>query len=121
MHELSVAEAIVSIACRHAGERRVTKVDVKVGHLRQVVPTALEFAFELVAHGTLVEGAEMELEVVPAEGRCRECGAESRLDGFPLACAKCGGLNIEVIAGEELLVDELELEEAFATSGGVAL
>ena len=110
----------MSIACRHAGDRQVTKVDVKVGHLRQVVPTALEFAFELVAHGTPVEGAELTLEVVPADGRCRDCGAESRLPGFPLACGACGGLSIDVIRGEELLVDELELEEVFATSGGVA-
>ena len=49
MHELSIAESIVRIADAHAAGRRVTKVEVKVGHLRQVVPSALEFAFELVA------------------------------------------------------------------------
>jgi hydrogenase nickel incorporation protein HypA/HybF len=111
MHELSIAEALVGIASRHAEGRRITAVEVKVGHLRQVVPSALEFAFELVAEGTEVEGARLELEVVPARGRCRACGAESVLDGFPLACGPCGGFDVEVIAGEELLVDALELEE----------
>ena len=121
MHELSIAESVVRVASRHARGRRVTKVTVKVGHLRQVVPTALEFAFELVAHGTAVEGAELELEVVPAAGTCRDCGTEGELDGFPLQCAACGGLSIEPIRGEELLVDSLELEDekqkAFATRG----
>ena len=49
MHELAIAESIVQIASRHAKGRRVTKVQLKVGHLRQVVPSALAFSFELVA------------------------------------------------------------------------
>ncbi len=111
MHELSIASSLVEIAARHAGGRRVAAVEVKVGHLRQVVPAALEFAFELVAEGTPVEGARLELEQVPARGRCRGCGAETVMDGFPLACGRCGGLDVEVVAGEELQVSALEVEE----------
>ena len=118
MHELSIAEAIVRIAAAHAGERRVWKVELKVGHLRQVVPTALEFAFELVALGTPVEGAELEIEVVPAAGLCRGCGTESALDAFPFRCSHCGALDLDVTRGEELLVEALELEEALTTTGG---
>ncbi|MDP8949085.1 MAG: hydrogenase maturation nickel metallochaperone HypA [Actinomycetota bacterium] len=40
MHELAIAESIVGISGRHANGRRVTKVYLKVGHLRQVVPSA---------------------------------------------------------------------------------
>jgi hydrogenase nickel incorporation protein HypA/HybF len=119
MHELSIAGSVVRIACAHAGERRVTKVWLKVGHLRQVVPSSLEFAFGLVAEGTVAEGAELEMEVVPAAGRCRACGAESPLPGFPLRCARCGGFDMEVVRGEELLVDSLELEETVTTIGGM--
>jgi len=111
----------VSIACRHAGDRQVTKVDVKVGHLRQVVPTALEFAFELVAHGTPVEGAELELEAVPAAGLCRTCGEGTPLPELPLLCRRCGSFDVEVTQGEELLVDSLELENEMATSGEVSV
>jgi hydrogenase nickel incorporation protein HypA/HybF len=118
VHELSIADRIVSIAAAHAAGRRVWKVEVKVGHLRQVVPSALEFAFELVAQGTPVEGAELEIETVPAAGICRDCGAESSLSAFPLSCSRCGGLDLEVTSGEELLVEALELEEALTTTGG---
>ena len=110
MHELSIAQAMVAIADRHAAGHRVVSVDVKVGHLRQVVPSALGFAFELVAEGTSVEGAELHIEEVPAAGVCRSCGTESRLPGFPMTCEQCGGMDLEVIRGEELLVDSLELE-----------
>ena len=111
MHELAIAESVVEIAGRQANGRRVTKVHVKVGHLRQVVPSALAFGFELVAQGTPVEGAELEMEEVPASGRCRECGAQSQLESFPLQCRTCGGFDLEILRGEELLVEFLELEQ----------
>jgi hydrogenase nickel incorporation protein HypA/HybF len=111
VHELAIADCIVDIASRHARGRRVTKVEVRVGHLRQVVPDALSFAFELVAQGTAVEGAELALEEVPATVRCNTCAAKSVLTAFPACCPSCGSLDVKVAGGEELLVDSLELEE----------
>jgi hydrogenase nickel incorporation protein HypA/HybF len=110
MHELAIAESIVAIGERHAAGRRATRVEVHVGYLRQVVPTALEFAFELVAQGTVLEGAELAIVQVPVAGRCRSCGAESRPEGFPLTCRACGGWDVAVTAGEELRVESLDLE-----------
>jgi hydrogenase nickel incorporation protein HypA/HybF len=111
VHELAIAEAVVSIAEEHARGRRVVGVDVRVGHLRQVVPSALGFSFELVAEGTVVEGAELRIVDVPVRVECRGCGAESDAPAFPLVCASCGGLDVDVIAGDELLVESLELED----------
>jgi hydrogenase nickel incorporation protein HypA/HybF len=111
MHELSLADAVVRIACAHAGERRIETIELKVGHLRQVVPDALAFAFTLVSEGTVAEGAQLVMEEVPAAGVCRACGAESEFDGFPLACHGCGSLDVELLRGEELLVDALTMME----------
>jgi len=112
MHELSIADAVLQIALTHAQDRRIEAIEIKVGHLRQVVPDALEFAFALVAEGTEAAGAELILEEVPAAGVCRMCGSESELPGFPLACEACGSLDVELIRGEELLVDALTMEGA---------
>lgn len=111
MHELSIAESVVRIASKHADGRRVAAVHIRVGHLRQVVPSALEFAFELLIGGTPLEGAKLEIEAVPAAGTCRKCGAAGEVGPFPLSCPRCGGLDLDLTAGEELLVEELELEE----------
>jgi hydrogenase nickel incorporation protein HypA/HybF len=118
MHELSIAESVVRIATEHADGRRIHRVDLRVGHLRQVVPSALEFAFELVAQGTPAEGAELAIEHVRAEGVCRSCGTRTVMTAFPLQCSRCGDLDLEVVAGEELEVDSLELDETLTTTGG---
>jgi hydrogenase nickel incorporation protein HypA/HybF len=118
MHELSIADAIVRIATGRAGERRVTRVEIKVGHLRQVVPDALEFAFGLVAEGTVAEGAELALAEIPVRVACTACATESPQTQFPLACPRCGSLDVDVVAGEELQVESLELEdEPIAVAG----
>jgi hydrogenase nickel incorporation protein HypA/HybF len=121
MHELAIADSVVRIGCAHAAGRKVRTVELKVGHLRQVVPSALEFAFALVAEGTELEGSELRMEVVPAGGRCRACGFDGPLPQFPLQCQSCGGFDVEVLRGEELLVDALEIEdEALIGNGGMA-
>jgi hydrogenase nickel incorporation protein HypA/HybF len=111
LHELAIADSVVQIASRHADGRQVTKVYLKVGDLRQVVPSALAFSFELVAQGTSVESAELEMEEIPVKGKCRECGVENQLTEFPLQCAACGSFDLEILQGEELYVESLELEE----------
>ena len=119
MHELSIADAVVQIVRRHAAGRRVTRVELRVGHLRQVVPDALDFAFELVTQGTEAEGAELVIEQVPATVRCRICTDESELRQFPALCAACGALDVDVTGGDDLQVESLELEdEEYARSGG---
>src|SRR5262245_48354854 len=84
---------------------------MRVGRLRQVTPPALAFSIELLSKGTILEGAELAIEEVPAEVRCRGCDRQSALDEFPAACRTCGSLDVEVVRGEELRVDALELDD----------
>ncbi|MEA2314544.1 MAG: hydrogenase nickel incorporation protein HypA/HybF [Solirubrobacteraceae bacterium] len=114
MHELSIAESIAEVAARHAAGRRVVSVEVRVGHLRQVVPDSLEFAFLLVTDGGALEGAELHIRHIPAAGRCRACSWAGEMEGFPLRCACCECLDVELTSGEELLVDALVLEDETA-------
>ena len=91
MHELSIADAVVTIASRHAAGRKVTRVDLKVGHLRQVVPDSLTFAFELVSAGTELEGRG-----ACDRGGAGRCGVAAharprrRWRSSPLHCGRAG-------------------------------
>jgi hydrogenase nickel incorporation protein HypA/HybF len=109
MHELSVASAVVDTVLRHADDRRVLVVTLKVGQMRQVIPDSLAFYFDIVTRDTLVEGARLEQVVVPARMRCGACAHEWEPE-LMFRCPECSGTG-EVIAGDELEVDSIEVEE----------
>jgi len=109
MHELSIAGAVVDTALRHAEDRRVLLVTLRVGQLRQVIPDSLAFYFEIVSRDTLVEGARLEQVVVPVRMRCEDCAHEWEPEQR-FRCPQCEGVG-EVLAGDELEVDSIEVEE----------
>jgi hydrogenase nickel incorporation protein HypA/HybF len=112
MHELSVSSAIVDTVVRHAAGRRVTAVHVRLGRLRQVVPSSLAFYFALVSRDTVCEDARLEQEVVAARLRCDGCGHVWEIDMPFFRCPSCGATEVTVEAGEELEVESIEVEEA---------
>jgi len=124
VHELSVSQAIIDTAIRHAEGRKVSRVNLRLGALRQVVPDSLSFYFEIVGRDTVCDGAELELELVDALLRCGSCANEwdpaprPTLDGplIPMfRCPECGAAGAETIAGDELQVESIEVEEKAET------
>lgn len=134
MHELSISRAIVNAALRHAGGRRVTAVDVRVGGLRQVVPDSLRFYFGIVARDTDAQGAELRLQVVGSRLRCPACWREWDPAPPPLAthgeswagvpvvptfrCPTCGEAG-EVLMGGELQVESIDVVDEQVVQGAV--
>lgn len=112
MHELSIGSAVVDTAVRHAEGRRVTAVWVRVGRLRQVVPEALSFYFGVISRGTLCEGARLEQSGVRAWLRCRACAREWEVEVPAFRCPACDGAAVDVLSGEELEVESIEVEVA---------
>ena len=111
MHEFSIASAVVDTAVRHAGGRRVTVVSVRCGRLRQVVPASLAFAFGVLSRDTLCDGAVLEQEIVPARLRCADCAREWEIDLPAFRCPTCGTGAVDVVSGEELEVDTIEVAQ----------
>jgi hydrogenase nickel incorporation protein HypA/HybF len=119
MHEFAIASAIVATAVRHADGRPVAVVTVRCGRLRQVVPASLAFAFGVLSRETLCDGAVLEQEVVPARLRCDACARDWEIELPIFRCPTCGTAAVEVVAGEELEVESIEIgqdEEAPCTA-----
>ncbi len=110
MHELSIANAIVDAAGRHAEGRRVSVVGIRVGHLRQVVPSSLRFYWKAATAGTVCERARLELEEVAAELACADCGERWEPELPVFRCPACGSRTVELAAGDELTVEYIEVE-----------
>lgn len=115
MHELGITRNIVAIVAEHAGSQKVTRVMLDVGRLSGVMSQAIRFSFDVVAQGTPLEGARLEIRDIEGRGRCRTCGAEFATPELYTPCA-CGGRNIERIAGEELKIREFEFEACHAAA-----
>ncbi|MFG2695251.1 hydrogenase maturation nickel metallochaperone HypA [Kitasatospora sp. NPDC048407] len=121
MHEMSIAAAVVEqvdAAAREHGMEAVVLVRLQVGELAGVVPSALEFCFELACAGTLLEGAVLETETVPARARCLGCETEWSV-GMPpdLGCPNCDGSGVDLLAGRELQIIGVERAERPAGAG----
>lgn len=113
MHEMSlmsgVFEVIESTLTQHAVEK-VTQVKLKVGKLTNAEPNALALAFEAYAKGTVCEGAELLVETVPVRARCKGCGEEFPVQELLFFCPSCKNPGLEIIQGEELMLESLEVE-----------
>ena len=92
------------------GQGRVLTVYLRVGKMSSAVPDHLRFFFGLLTEGTPLEGATLDIEMVPVRCRCGDCGIEFENDNANLACAGCASGRLEVITGRELLIESVEVE-----------
>jgi hydrogenase nickel incorporation protein HypA/HybF len=111
VHELSLSSAVVATAVKHARGRRVKVVNLRVGGLRQVVPSSLEFYFEFVARDTACEGAKLNQELIESRLGCGPCDTSWEMDLPAFRCPSCGGSEVTVLSGNEFEVESIEIEE----------
>jgi len=108
VHEMAITQSVVEQICERMGDASVRRVCLEIGTLSGVVPDAVRFCFDLVAEGTTLEGASLEIVHTMGKARCRDCGAEFALADLLMLCA-CGSANRELLAGEELKIREVEV------------
>lgn len=108
MHELSIAASVVDAAAERAAGRHVVRVRLQVGRLSGVMPSALRSSFDIVAEGTPVEGATLEIDETPGRGFCRVCATDLLLSDLVLLC-DCGSADVQLVAGTELLISSMEV------------
>ena len=111
MHELGITRNIVAIVEEAAKGRRVKRVTLDMGAHCGVVPDAVAFCFDIVARGTLLDGARLDIRRIKGRGQCRTCGAIFDTKTLHQPC-RCGSHAIERLTGEELKIREMEIEEA---------
>lgn len=108
MHELSITRNVVAICAEHAMGAKVTRVTLEIGKLSAVMPESVRFCFDICAQGTTVEGAELQIIETSGRAQCRDCGDELMLSELFGRCT-CGSVNLQLIAGEELKIKEMEV------------
>ncbi len=110
MHELGITQNIVSIVVEHSQGKKVQRVLLEIGKLSAIMPDAVKFCFDICSQGTVLEKAKLEIIETPGLAICRQCGAEIPLEK-PFEKCNCGSTQLHLIAGEELKIKEIEVEE----------
>lgn len=111
MHEMAITQSVVDICLEHSNGQRVLSVTMEIGVLSGVVPEAVEFCFSACSHGTVLEGARLDIVTIDGVGKCCACGNEFPRKSLFDPCPVCGHYGIEQLAGEELRVRDLEIAD----------
>ena len=111
MHEVSIMTEALRMAmdaAKSAGATRVLKLRLRIGTLSGVVPESMQFAFDVVCHDTMAQGATLEIETVPAACWCAACQAEFECENFFNECPRCHDVSGELRRGRELEIADVE-------------
>lgn len=112
MHETDLVMEIVNLAREQMllhDATRVVQVGLKIGELSCVAPEALTFAFSEVIKGTELENAVLTINHICATARCPQHGIVQLELAKGLVCPVCQTLIPDIVTGEELELDTLEL------------
>ena len=111
MHEYSLIQALVDRVAQEArqhGAGSVHSLSVRIGEMAGVDVELFTTAYTTFRERTICEHAALHVDVVPASWACRTCNAAIER-GRPLQCPECGG-PAHLVAGDEIMLDRIELE-----------
>jgi hydrogenase nickel incorporation protein HypA/HybF len=105
-----IVDAVFSALAGHP-EGRPTRIKVRVGETYHLEPDSVRVHYASLSRGTRLEGAVLELKETPMLLRCRRCrGAARAEDHHILVCFFCGSSEVDVLSGNEIVVEEIEME-----------
>lgn len=113
MHELSVTESVLQIACNHAEKAHataVTDIYLVIGRLSSIVDESVQFYWDFISKGTLCEQARLHFRREPASLVCLNCQNEYELTDELTPCPKCGSAQVRVISGDQFNLESIEIE-----------
>lgn len=112
MHELSVCTSLCArieeIAMQHQ-VTRVHRVNLLIGALAGIEPRLLQQAFPLASKGTAAATARLHIKTIPVRVQCLDCGADTDCAPNNLLCGYCRSSHTQLLAGDEMLLESIEL------------
>ena len=64
-----------------------------------------------LASTSAARGAQLHVEPVALRARCQRCGEDFPVQRFEFSCSRCGSRDVDLTAGEELLLESVTVEQ----------
>ena len=110
MHELgimiNVVETVESFA-RQNKLRHIKKLVLQIGELSSVIPRYAQACYPAAVDGTMLEGTELEIEILPGNCLCTDCKKVFNLLENKKICPYCNSQEWELISGREFMIKEI--------------
>ncbi len=113
MHEMSLCEGVLQVLeteAKNQGFKTVKTVWLEIGELSSVEPEAMLFSFDVVTRNSLADGAKLEIIRVPGTAWCMQCSESVIIKKRFDECPDCGSYQLQVTAGDEMKIKELEVD-----------
>jgi hydrogenase nickel incorporation protein HypA/HybF len=114
MHEFGIASSIFETLKIEAGkqpETRFVALGLKVGEVSGIETAALEFCLNALVKDTDFDPLDIQFEHSPRRHRCPRCNIEFDVVDYQVACPECGEFRTQLIAGDELEILYIEVED----------
>ncbi|MDF2586904.1 MAG: hydrogenase nickel incorporation protein HypA [Anaerocolumna sp.] len=111
MHEIGVLIEVVKSVERFAKENDVEKVEslvLQIGELSSMIPKYMKTLYPGAVEGTILEGSELKIELLPANGLCKDCNKVYHIVSSKGICPSCSSKNMELLSGKEFYIKEIE-------------
>ncbi len=113
MHEMAICESIreaIEEQALKSAFTSVKRVTLEIGPLSGVEVEALRFGFDVAMRGSVAEEARLEIFEPTAAAWCLPCAQTVPIAARYDPCPRCGSHQLQVTAGEELRIMEMEVE-----------
>ncbi|NTV77578.1 MAG: hydrogenase maturation nickel metallochaperone HypA [Clostridiales bacterium] len=110
MHEIGVLFEIVKTVEQFAEENQVEQIEklvLQIGELSSMIPKYLKNLYPAAVEGTILDGSELEIEILPANALCKDCNRVFNLVTNKGICPNCDTKNWELLSGKEFYIKEI--------------
>jgi hydrogenase nickel incorporation protein HypA/HybF len=114
MRQLHAIQSVLAKALLKAGEsnRRVRSIQLALGEISEIEPTAIQEHWEKIIKGTPAERAQLRFRSIKAEVQCMACFMKYHPWNGKIHCPYCGSYGAKVLSGEEFYLDSIEWDDA---------
>ncbi len=120
MHELQLMQQVVRLVddvCRNQDHGHPVIIRLQISshsHLAHHSLGELQTTFQIAAHGTPAQAAQLEIVTLPTQGVCQICGEQIERTIDTIDCSYCGASNVLWDETPEVIVKEVEWTEGLA-------